>query len=205
MSSVLKCPFCGSDDIKIKKTVQEEKLPLDQEFSYEKVTHVCNQCSESGEFSDENDKAYLEAREVAIKYSLESILSNFSEKGFSLVYIERALDLSHRTLSRWKSQGISASGLALMRMVHTFPWLLKVADKDYDRIYANKELVNQAMEVFSAFTNSQNIATNITRVISSQGDLKVSATFTKTIDIERFETISNPPDVRFESNNTVSA
>lgn len=189
MSSVLKCPFCGSDDIKIKKTVQEEKLPLDQEFSYEKVTHVCNQCGESGEFSDENDKAYLEAREVAIKYSLESILSNFSEKGFSLVYIERALDLSHRTLSRWKSQGISASGLALMRMIHTFPWLLEVADKDYDRGYANKKLVNQAMEVLSAIANSQNIVTSCT-VSSSQGNLKVSATFTKGTELQAIGSLS---------------
>lgn len=189
MNSNLTCPFCGSGDIKFEKNVQKDKLPLGQEFSYEKVIHECNQCGERGEFSDENDEVYLEAKEVAIKSSLESILTNFSEKGFSMVYIERALDLSHRTLSRWKSQGISASGLALMRMIHTFPWLLEVADKDYDRIYANKELVNQAMEVFSAFTNSQNIVTNFT-VNSSQGNLKVSANFTKGTELQAIGSLS---------------
>ncbi len=160
-SHKVKCPVCGSNDIQSEHVEEHSSLPFGQMVVFEKIIHTCNACGEVGEFTEEGDENYLKALEIAKKDSLAVILNDLSKSGLSYAYIERALQLSQRTLSRWKSKGISASGMALMKIVGTFPWVLKVADENYDKTYANQVLVSQAAIVLENVIKENEVSTPV--------------------------------------------
>jgi len=152
MTDSLFCMECDSENITTKFIDFEVPLPLGGNFSYKKEIHVCENCNEEGSFSDqqikENHERYLAALNEANSKSLNHILEDFSAWDFSLAHIERSLRLPQRTISRWKAaeasdKGISAAGIALLRVVHTYPWMLKVADQDFDKTIAEQELIRQ--------------------------------------------------------------
>ncbi len=143
MMDKVTCPSCGSEKMESVTTTKEEFLPWGTRLTYEKITDTCLSCGESGEFTDITDKNYLDALEIAKKSSAETIIEYLSSLGISMAYFERALSLPQRTLTRWKYQGCSASGMTLLRMIRTFPWLLKVADEKYDVDFARGELLGQ--------------------------------------------------------------
>ncbi len=141
------CPFCGSNEFERKEYAKEEKMALCH-FSYRKVVDVCKKCGEQFDFTGEDDERFLIAYEAAKKASIAQIIKEFEAQKLSMAYIERALELSQRTLSQWKSKGTSAVGMALMRMLYTYPWLIKVADNKYDKDFSNEELLVQAAKLY---------------------------------------------------------
>jgi hypothetical protein len=60
--------------------------------------------------------------------------------GMSFSTIERTLELPVGTLDGWlKSyKSIPAGGVALLRIIDTYPWMIEVALKNYDPIEANR-------------------------------------------------------------------
>ena len=61
------------------------------------------------------------------------MLSHLSKIGYSMAAIERALELPQRTISRWKAnKELSSIGIALLRIIRTYPWILEVAEKKFD-------------------------------------------------------------------------
>jgi transcriptional regulator with XRE-family HTH domain len=78
------------------------------------------------------------------------MLDELARQGLSMAYLERALSLSPRTIARWKNGELSASALALLRLVRCFPWLLKVARADFDNDKAHAELCSEALRVMRA-------------------------------------------------------
>lgn len=69
-------------------------------------------------------------------FLLRTDIQNYlNEQGYSNASMERSLGLPARTLERWKNDRTivpSAAALALMRIVRTYPWILKVADAPFD-------------------------------------------------------------------------
>ncbi len=153
MSDYLSCPECDSIKIKIEINPEIVKLPFGDELHYSETLHVCLECGEKGIFSseviDENHEKYQLALKDASKHFVESVSENLSSQGNSMAYIERSLDLAQRTISRWKTNGASASGMALLRIISVYPWVLAVADKNFDKRFADGELVRQAGMVLS--------------------------------------------------------
>jgi len=145
------CPICGSSDIESIPTTVKDTLPFGEEFQFKKIINKCKACGEEGEFTEENEIEYLEAIKIAEKISLEHVLTRFSNLGISMAYLERALNLPLRTLSRWKTQGTSASGMALMRVIRTYPWILKVADEDFDERFAANEVIIQSGKLIKEY------------------------------------------------------
>ena len=128
------CPACGSNQIN--KSVYKEYISekLGDRLSIEKVRYQCSDCGTEGDFFDENEplinKALLELKNKLVV----SILDGFLEKKISLSSIERALELPQRTLTKWKN-GISSpssAGVALLKFIKLFPWLLEVAENQFD-------------------------------------------------------------------------
>ena len=64
--------------------------------------------------------------------------------------IERALSLPQRTLTKWKNGVIkpSAAGLALMKYIRTFPWLIEVAENNFEYNIAQKIYISSAIQIF---------------------------------------------------------
>lgn len=144
-----RCPCCGSIKIEDKKETITKKLSDNSIVEFDGVNNICLDCGEEGDFFGVNDKLFLLAKDKENKRFFSSMLDAVKSKGFSLAYMERVLNLPQRTLTRWKNQGVSASGVALMKFVNTYPWLLKVADKKFDPSYAQRELIQQAAISFS--------------------------------------------------------
>lgn len=60
-----------------------------------------------------------------------------SKVGITMAMFERVFELPTRTLTRWKGGDFSASALALLRIVATYPWIIEVAEHKFERNYAS--------------------------------------------------------------------
>lgn len=144
----LQCPSCGSNKVKTQIEKESRKLTLGDEFYYDIPVHICGDCEEEGDFNNEPDLVRASSIGAAKKELAVKLIDEIMDKGLSLSYIERAFELPQRTLSsKWRN-GISAPGLALLRVVHSMPWVVHVADNKFTK---------------------KAIGDEITRILSSQG------------------------------------
>lgn len=147
MNTTKICPACGSENIyKTKKTINI-KEPFAGEENIEIVENVCKTCGSKGDFFDQNEDTIENTIKGLKQRSVENILQYFIKNKRSLTSIERALEIPFRTLSKWKNKitKTSAAGIALLRFIRLFPWLLDVAENKYDPKKAEKIMLNQAM------------------------------------------------------------
>lgn len=102
--------------------------------------YECEACNFSGDFLHENKEVLKQAKEELQSQVMIEILEYFTGQHISFAGIERALDLSQRTLTKWKQGKTkpSASAIALCKYLRTYPWLLKVADTGFDAAAAQK-------------------------------------------------------------------
>ena len=143
----LKCPICGSARVLSRNIQREYSVPLGPSILCETIENTCEDCQATGDFGDTNEERIALAQRESTCQSISLILDKLVSDGLSMVYIERATGLPSRTLARWKSGQCSASGAALLRMIHTYPWLLDVADRGYEPAYAQGTVVWAAGEV----------------------------------------------------------
>jgi DNA-binding transcriptional regulator YiaG len=132
----IECPVCGSTHLE--KIISNEILKgdLGKNTYYQKISYKCLDCeSESeGDSSNENDNAINFALETLKKEYIKSTLDYFIENKISFSSVERILNLPQRTLTKWKN-GVSqpsAAGIALLKFLRVFPWLLNAAEQSYD-------------------------------------------------------------------------
>lgn len=168
------CPFCGSENVESKKENRSGKMPDGTSFQYQSDLLSCVDCGTVIDHDGKGEQAYLAAYEVAKKESLEKICRGLADQGLSMAYVERAFHLPQRTIARWKSQGCSASGFALMSLVGLLPWLAKVADQNYDRAFASKEVVTQAGGLLLAVVGAKECTASV-EVFTSEKTMGIVA------------------------------
>lgn len=141
------CPACGSDSVKT--TINKHMLPITygDPAEFNEVLDECLVCGESGDFTGINDDQIDKAIEVAKKQSVIYMLDDLSHKNIKMSYMERALELPARTIARWKGGELSATTLALLRIIRTYPWILEVADAHFHETVASSRLVEEAAHV----------------------------------------------------------
>lgn len=128
------CPLCGSD--KISQTERHETICESfggcRELSL--FFDSCELCGTEGDFSNKNDELIKEVIKELKSEAVKNILKDFSEQKFNFAGMERALELPQRTLAKWKngSASPSAAGVTLLKFLRLFPWLLVVAEKNFD-------------------------------------------------------------------------
>lgn len=140
------CPVCTSDDMVRKEKIREEVLTPGLEFSFNEIYYSCNSCHEEGDFTGETDKNYLHAQKAAQAQLVKNILDDMNKVGITMAMFERVFELPSRTLTRWKNGDFSASTLALLRIVATYPWMVNVAENKFERSYANFILIKVGVE-----------------------------------------------------------
>jgi len=154
----------GSD--KLERVVQKESINGDlgktkiMELSHEK----CMECGFEGDLFGENDKLIEEALSTLSEDYVNEALNFFIENKISFAGIERAVGLPQRTLTKWKN-GISsptAAGIALLKYLRIFPWLIEVAENKFDFNISQKIFIGEAISVLlkSMNFNSSDIEKN---------------------------------------------
>ena len=138
------CPSCGASDVVRQEKLSYGQLTLGPEFSYKEVLHKCNSCEEEGDFLAETDQHYVSAQKDAQIVFAKNILESMSNVGITMAMFERVFELPTRTLTRWKNGDFSASSLALLRIIATYPWIIEVAENKFERNYASFVVIKVA-------------------------------------------------------------
>lgn len=146
----ISCPVCGSE--KLNKNIRKISLPVKygRDVQIDETVYTCQECQVEGDFASENDEIIERALNLAKSKSAGAMLDDLSTQGISMAYFERALNLPTRSLARWKKGEITAAGLALLKVVRTIPWVLEIADEDFDEIYVNKRIVQESNAIIGA-------------------------------------------------------
>ena len=63
---------------------------------------------------------------------------------YSDASLERILGLEFGSLKTWRSQGFPPEAETLFKILKLFPWMLEVADKEYDQNKANNVMEAEA-------------------------------------------------------------
>ena len=150
----ISCAICGSKDINISHNDDTVQAVYGSVVPYREKVITCNTCKSNYSDGEITENAYSLALEKSKKESVANILDNLPQLGYNLAAMERALELPQRTLSRWKSgKDLSAAGLALLRIINTYPWIIEVADAKYNARFSVKILCDQAYNVYDKMFN----------------------------------------------------
>lgn len=128
------CPICEMGELEKKEENEKINDLFAGEYVITRTYYVCPVCGEESDFFDENDLNLQNKEKEIRKISITNIINKLSSKGHSLASIERMLELPQRSLTKWKNNHseASASAVTLLKYVATFPWLLEVADKNFN-------------------------------------------------------------------------
>ncbi|MFO7748543.1 MAG: hypothetical protein R6V54_00470 [Desulfobacteraceae bacterium] len=145
--SELICPLCGNEEIKNHPTSQTVREPFGGAKKVKVSNYICDVCGFDGDLLKENDNLLQDTISELKSNAVKNILDEFSEHNVNFASMERALELPQRTLSKWKNKTSkpSASGIALIKYLYLFPWLIEVAEKNYNYNEAQK------IHIFDAF------------------------------------------------------
>jgi hypothetical protein len=141
------CEVCGSTN-----TIKSQKeryfpIPYGQPALIHQSVVTCQDCGLEIDSTNEEDNK--SAIEMARQESIRSMLDFLVHRGYSLAQIERSLDLPQRTISRWKGSGeLSSIGIALLRILRTYPWIIEVAENKYDEFISKTTLISEAAKSF---------------------------------------------------------
>ena len=82
---------------------------------------------------------------------IEEILIDLQAMGHSISGIERVLELEQGSLNIANfiddPEVNNPELLTLLKIVHTYPWILKVADQNFDLKFARSEMMHNAVDV----------------------------------------------------------
>jgi hypothetical protein len=140
------CPVCGSTDVLTGSINESLPVPFGPAATFTTTQYTCNTCGESGDFAGENNSTINEALKKSTALSVSEMFEYLSKEGITAAYLERALRLPPRTTARWKGGNLSAAALALLRFVRTYPWLLAVADANFESSAAKQKLFEVVFE-----------------------------------------------------------
>ncbi len=138
------CPACGSKNMERHEVDSKDCVTLGSEFTYKEIYYLCKECSDEFDIFNESEKNFRDAEQKAHKLFAAQAIEYLANTGISMALFERVFELPTRTLTRWKEGNLSASALSLLRLLITYPWMTKVAEKKYASDFANYELVHAA-------------------------------------------------------------
>ena len=140
------CTYCGKDAV----SIEEHEIELSEPYGGSSTVKIKEKvCSHCGFVEDDGSNDLVIQKELSVlkRTSMVNVLDELNAMGHTTASMERALGLPARTIGRWKnerSMSPSASAIALMRIIRTYPWVLAVADMQFDHEAARKILLQHA-------------------------------------------------------------
>jgi hypothetical protein len=174
--------------------------------------YKCRTCGMEGDFSGHGDEQIEEAIGAAKHNAIIHIIEEFVRNEISMSSIERALDLPQRTLTKWKNglSSPSATGVALMNIIRTYPWILTVAQYKYEPLVARNIYITNAIGEFLKLAPLGGIVPAETGVFLTPGSLVMYQKYDRTYDedantpIEMHMTVENNQGSYFMQKQNVS-
>lgn len=167
MSDKIICPACGSSDsIEEIMETEEIKEPFVESKKIEVTNYRCLLCGAEGDFAGQSKKKYTQALTELKNKAVNRIIEDFDNNNISMASIERALELPQRTLTKWKN-GLSsptAAGIALLKIIRTYPWILDVAQSNFNPLVSRNVFINNAINEFLRITPVAQYQYNITQL-----------------------------------------
>jgi hypothetical protein len=173
----VQCPVCGASNVEISNESRSYSAPFGVPISFAVELATCRTCGESGDFRNANAAVLKQAIETADQRSLGSILEWLGEVGISMAFVERALRLPTRTVARWKAGECSASGIALLRLVRRYPWLLEVAAAGFSEVAARKAVLAAAGAVVAEAVDAAGLQYSVSASRPEAGMVELTARF----------------------------
>ena len=192
MNEQITCECCGSSNVVIQESSRMYPIPFANDIEYKNKVIHCNDCGENveigsnqtvDEFLSEKNPIYLNE----IQKSIRTILDNMDKKGYSQTRIERAFDIPKRTISKWYNHvnTPSAGAISLLRLIMDFPWLINVAENNYDEKSAHTVALGNEIKLFcEELKNRVNLTACCESFSSNSFSLKVDVEEKSTSPIE---------------------
>lgn len=201
MKNKIICPVCGSDNLASETVTQQYSLPFSAQYSYDEKNDQCLDCEAEGDFSEHGESPkYLEVIEGAKQESILNMIHLLHENGYTMSALERAFELPFRTLTQWKQKkNCSAAGLALMRILATYPWVVEVAERRFESNFSEDILVKQAVNTFNNKAARNDYYPKDIKCSDLKQELSITATY------GHAKTISDPCDAIFINQNSSAA
>lgn len=127
-----KCPICGK---KLTESKINYSITVGSSTEEDLVTSVkCGNCGFCTSDFEENESVKADVLKKAQSACVVAAIESLKDK-YSLSEIEMAMGLPLRTLSKYKNQtkNPSASAVALLQLLQTFPWLVVVAEEKFNQ------------------------------------------------------------------------
>ena len=80
------------------------------------------------------------------KKEVAEIVLELNAQGKRTTYIERALRLPFGTINEWCSGHCDEVDLALLRVIKCYPFMIEVADNNFDGEFVSIAILNEAAE-----------------------------------------------------------
>jgi len=77
------------------------------------------------------------------RQQIDEMVAVFIKRGFSYSELERCLELKQGSLKT----DVSYELLVLLKILVNFPWMIRVAEKDFDEIESKKALCHAAIDI----------------------------------------------------------
>jgi hypothetical protein len=168
----IKCSYCGNDSFTTVTEKQTEYEPFGEIVEFEEKILRCKKCGDEINYTLNYTDEYEKAQKRSEQSSIVNILEYFSKKNVKLKDIEDSLGLPVRTLSRWKSRlNYSAIGLTLLRVIRSYPWIIFVAARRFEKKYVDEVFKEAAMKKFNLVERNKTVSPEI----SNASALSISA------------------------------
>jgi hypothetical protein len=152
MTNRIQCKACGLYEAELRESVETYTAPYGTVESYTQRTEFCSHCGIEIDVSEsEAFPLAIQASEAkSVPLMIEGIVEHCH---ISKAGIERAFDLPERLVSNWVAKKkISKGGMALLRTIRSFPWIVGVADRNFNPIEVDR--INGCIHLSGAFDQS---------------------------------------------------
>ena len=143
------CVVCGGKQIKMDERPMSITGPYTSPVVIYLRGYKCLECGSTIADDDACDIAIAEGHEKMRKASMINMITTLNREGYSDRMIESAANLAQGTVIRWKgvdSPPPSAAAVALMRIIRTYPWMIGVAENEYDLTEAKRAVLAGASD-----------------------------------------------------------
>jgi hypothetical protein len=125
----MECPICGLSGVSTTTEKKPVKALYGPPIEVEIVVNTCPSCNESGDFEGVNDRPTQHALELSALRSVPLMMQELTrDEHYTTTYIERVTGLQFGSIARCLDGHYDAAVIIVLRMVVTYPPILKFLD-----------------------------------------------------------------------------